>query len=101
MRKATHLYNPDTQRLISSAFTFPTTPDMNVPYLETSLPTDGATQVPTKPTIGLRFSKALQVQTVNAGSVTLTGPNGEVPVRVLPAEGGRLGFMMPVSIESR
>jgi hypothetical protein len=95
------LYNPDTQRFISSAFTFPTTPDMNVPYLETSLPTDGATQVPTKPTIGLRFSKALQVQTVNAGSVTLTGPNGEVPVRVLPAEGGRLGFMMPVSIESR
>jgi RHS repeat-associated protein len=91
------LYDPDTKSFSSTTYTIPTTPDLNLPYLTASLPADGASDVSTSPVVGLRFSKALQVATVNPGSITLTGPSGEVSVKVVPAEGGRLAFVTPAS----
>jgi YD repeat-containing protein len=91
------LYNPDTQSFTASTFTLPAAADMNLPYLQASLPADGTTGVPTSLVIGLRFSKALQVQSVNPADIRLTGPNGEVATRVVPAEGGMLAFVTPIS----
>jgi len=90
-------YNPDTQSFTTTTFALPITANMNVPDVEASLPADGTTGVPTGLVVGLRFSKALQVQSVNLTSVRLTGPNGEVATRVVPAEGGMLVFVTPLT----
>ncbi|MFB3112905.1 MAG: kelch repeat-containing protein, partial [Gemmatimonadales bacterium] len=63
------------------------------PSLEASLPEDGATDVPRDSVIALRFSKPLLVQTVNADTVTLTGPDGAAAAIVIPAEDGMLAFV--------
>jgi RHS repeat-associated protein len=91
------LYNPDSQSFTATTWVFPTAPDMNLPSLEAALPADGATSVPASLTVGLRFSKALQVQNVNTSSVKLSGPNGKIATRVVPAESGMLAFVTPVS----
>ncbi|MDX6384798.1 MAG: hypothetical protein QOK48_2371, partial [Blastocatellia bacterium] len=43
----------------------------------------------------LRFSKTLRVETVNAQTITLTGPDGKVQIKVVPAESGMLAFITP------
>jgi len=65
------------------------------PKVKASLPLPGSVDVPTDVVIALRFSKALQVDTVNDGTVTLSGPRGPVPIRIVPAEGGQLAFLTP------
>jgi RHS repeat-associated protein len=92
------LYSPVTKTFTLTTFERSATTDMNLPYLEISLPADGDSQVPTDPVIGLRFSKVLQVQTVNLSSVILTGPAGEIAVSVVPAEDGRLAFISPLAL---
>src|SRR5439155_19396290 len=62
-----------------------------------SLPEDGATDVPTTALLGLRFSKPLQVETVTADTVSLSGPGGVVPAAVVAAEGGLLVFVTPTA----
>ncbi len=69
--------------------------DPQPPQLETSLPQDGASDVPVNVLLSLRFSKPLSVTAVNASSVTLTGPDGVVSANVVPAEGGMLVFVTP------
>jgi RHS repeat-associated protein len=91
------LYSPDTQTLTTSTFLLPTVADLNLPFVEASLPEDGTTGVPTSLVVGLRFSKALRVQSINLASARLSGPSGEVATRVVPAESGMLGFVTPVS----
>jgi RHS repeat-associated protein len=63
--------------------------------LEASLPRDGATDVQVDSVIALRFSTPLRVETVNAETITLTGPQGVVAAKVIPAEGGMLAFITP------
>lgn len=91
------LYISEGQSFTTTTFEFPATADMNLPYLEASVPVDGATNVPGSIVVALRFSKALQVQSVNRAALQLSGPDGEVATRVVPAEGGLLGFVTPVS----
>jgi RHS repeat-associated protein len=91
------LYNPDSESLTTATFTFPTAANLNVPYLEASLPADGVSGVPITVVVGVRFSKVLQVQSINLTTFTLSGPNGEVAVKVVPAEGGMLAFVTPVA----
>ena len=63
-----------------------------------SVPEDGATNVSIQPVISVRFSKLLAVQTANATTFTLTGPNEKpVPAKVSAAEAGRLVFILPDS----
>jgi hypothetical protein len=45
--------------------------------------------------IAVRFSARVAVQTLNADTVTLTGPNGTVAATIVPAEGGLLLFVTP------
>jgi Bacterial Ig-like domain len=69
----------------------------DAPRFGGSLPDDGAIDVPVETVVALRFSQALDVRAVNTTSVTITGPAGQVPASVHPAEQGRLVFVSPVS----
>lgn len=70
----------------------------NPPSLEESIPTDNSDDVAvTGVLIALRFSKPLQVTTINSTTVTLAGSPGTVAVTVVPAEGGILAFVTPQS----
>ncbi|MGH8244957.1 MAG: DUF6531 domain-containing protein, partial [Gammaproteobacteria bacterium] len=59
------------------------------------VPADGAAGVPADALIALRFSKPLMVKTVDAGSVRLSSPSGDVEAKIVPAEGGMLAFITP------
>ncbi|HEX8291154.1 MAG TPA: Ig-like domain-containing protein, partial [Pyrinomonadaceae bacterium] len=89
------LYNPDSQ-----AFAWWGTPPEQMdagpaPYLAGALPQQGANDVPVGTSVALRFSRPLDVGTVNAGTVVLAGPEGAVAARLVAAEDGRLAFLTP------
>ena len=65
------------------------------PQLLASFPAAGAVDVAADSVIGLRFSKPLSMDSVSDATVTLSGPQGPEPVRVVPAEGGMLVFVTP------
>jgi len=63
--------------------------------LEASLPPDGTGDVLPDAIVALRFSKPLNVVTANPRTVTLVGPEGALPLVVVPAESGMLVFVSP------
>jgi hypothetical protein len=65
------------------------------PYLVASIPVGGSVDVPIDTVISFRFSKPLRVETINATTVTLSGPQGIGAVKVVRAEGGMLAFITP------
>ena len=65
-------------------------------YLAGSFPRSDAIDVPIDTLIGLRFSRSLAAQTINATTITLNGPHGAVATRIVPADGGRLAFITPL-----
>jgi RHS repeat-associated protein len=69
--------------------------EQSAPFLAGSLPANGATEVPVDTFVALRFSKRLRVETVNAQSITLSGQEGTLEAKVVPAEAGRLAFVTP------
>ncbi len=92
------IYDPATQLFtaVGSMPPGPTIPDTQTPFVDASLPVDGAKNVPIKDIlIALRFSEPMRVQTVNAATVTLSGPEGTLKASRIPAEGGLLAFMTP------
>jgi hypothetical protein len=72
--------------------------DPQPPQFEASLPQSGATDVPLNALLSLRFSKPIDVTSVNANSAVLTGPDGVVSVKLVPAEGGMLLFVLPQTV---
>src|SRR6266496_236230 len=60
-----------------------------------SMPIDGASQVPQDAFVALRFSQLIQVQSVSQNSVLLMGAEGAIDVNIIPAESGRLAFIVP------
>jgi len=69
--------------------------DQSAPFLAGSLPVNGAPEVPVDTFIALRFSKRLRVETLNAHAITLSGTEGTLEAKVVPAESGRLAFVTP------
>ena len=69
--------------------------DDGAPYVVFSSPKDGEASVPRDVRLAIRFSKPLSVESLNSETATLAGPDGQVVVRVVPAEGGMLGFVTP------
>jgi RHS repeat-associated protein len=65
--------------------------------LEQSIPADGTDDVDASVIVALRFSEPLSVTSANPATVTLTGPSGQVPILVVPAETGILTFVTPQS----
>ena len=71
------------------------TEDGRPPYLIASAPKHNETSVPLDARLVLRFSKTLRVESVNPEALTLAGPQGIVPAKIIPAEAGMLAFVTP------
>lgn len=93
---ANEVFNSDSLTFTATG-NWPNGSDQSAPYLAASIPENNALDVPLDTLIGLRFSKLLDVQTLHPGTVTLNGPNGGVASRIVPAENGRLAFLMPLT----
>src|SRR5262249_40425575 len=67
-------------------------------FIAESIPSDGDTDAPIENPIALRFTKMLDMTTVNRSTLVLRGP-GEIPIEaiVTPAEHGRLAFVLPIT----
>jgi hypothetical protein len=63
--------------------------------LDTVLPAQGAQDVPIDTRLALRFSRPVQVESVNDHTIILLGPQGAIDTRLVPAEEGRLVFVTP------
>src|SRR5437588_1682471 len=72
--------------------------DNNVPIVQIaqSVPEDGARNVSIQAMIGLRFTRLMNVLSINPTAFALLDGKGvTVPVKVTAAEGGRLAFILP------
>ncbi|WP_431100491.1 RHS repeat-associated core domain-containing protein [Roseateles noduli] len=65
------------------------------PAVLESQPASGAAQVPVAQRLMVRFSKRMDVGSLNAATVTLVGPNGAVKLDAVGVEGGVLLFVTP------
>jgi Big-like domain-containing protein/galactose oxidase-like protein len=95
--ESSELYDPSKQRFTradAGTSSDPQSPATE-PRVSGSLPEDGATAVPMDSFVALRFSKQLRVDSVNTTTVVLKSLQGRVEVKVIPAEGGMLGFVTP------
>jgi RHS repeat-associated protein len=63
--------------------------------LAASLPTHGADDVMPDARLSVRFTQRMRIADLAPSHVTLIGPGGVVPVRVVPVEDGRLVFVQP------
>jgi RHS repeat-associated protein len=86
----------------TSSFRLETTPfqfqSSESPALEASIPENNSENVASNTLIALRFSKPLQVSTVNSQTVALADSSGTaIACQVVPAEGGILAFITPQS----
>ena len=90
------LYDPEAQSF-TLVDTFPAEAQASgeAPLLVASRPENGAQNVPLRGIIALRFSERLSVGTVNSNTVSLNGPQGRRPIKVVPAERGMLAFVTP------
>jgi YD repeat-containing protein len=90
------LYDPEAQSF-TLVDTFPVEAQASgeAPLLVASRPENGAENVPLRGLLALRFSERLSVGTVNSNTVSLNGPQGRTPTKVVPAEWGILAFIAP------
>jgi RHS repeat-associated protein len=91
------IFDPETATL-SHVATTPSAPHaFDPPRLEASFPAADSAGVAVDSSIALRFSKPLRMDRINDATVTLSGPQGPEPLRIVAAEGGMLAFVTPVS----
>lgn len=88
------IFDPATQALRIQATRIQPQNDPQPPQLAQTIPQDGAADIAVDTLIAIRFSKPLSVVNAISG-VTLSGPQGQVDARVVPAEGGMLIFVSP------
>ena len=65
------------------------------PAIEASDPSDGAQAVSVGAGLSIRFSKRLDVRSLNSQTVVLQGPSGATEAKVTPVENGVLLFVTP------
>jgi YD repeat-containing protein len=88
------LYDPDAKTFNTvNAIPIEAQGSSEGPVLAASKPENGAQNVPLLGMIALRFSEPISVTTVSSNTVSLNGPQGRIPIKVVPAERGRLGFV--------
>ncbi len=88
------IFDPARQTLRIQASAIEPQNDPQPPQLAESMPQDGAADVPVDTFIAVRFSKPLNVLTVASG-MALSGVQGTVDAKIVPAEGGMLAFVSP------
>jgi RHS repeat-associated protein len=71
-------------------------PSTSQPFVEASMPSNGATNVALKPLIGVRFSLPASVTSVGSNTVFLSSNGKYVAANVVAAERGMLAFLTPV-----
>ncbi len=86
------LVDPDTLTVTTTA---PLPAPAPVPMVTAFLPGHGATEVPLDARIAVRFSTEIDAASLAGDTVTLVGPDGALPTRVIAAEDGRLAFVWP------
>ena len=60
-----------------------------------TLPAANANAAPIRGALAIRFTAPVDLHQLNTKTITLLGPEGTVPVKVIGAEGGRLAFVLP------
>ena len=65
------------------------------PAIKDSQPAPDAQAVPVDQSLVIRFAQRMQVSSLNSDNVTLMGPHGVVPIKVVAAEYGVLLFVTP------
>jgi len=65
------------------------------PAIKDSQPAPDAQAVPVDQSLVIRFAQRMQVGSLNSDSVTLMGPHGVVPIKVVATEYGVLLFVTP------
>jgi RHS repeat-associated protein len=68
----------------------------NPTFLAASIPRDSATKVSLDSIVTLRFSTPRNVASINSDTVKLSENGLQVPAKVIPAEHGRLAFVIPL-----
>ncbi|WP_150118990.1 RHS repeat-associated core domain-containing protein [Massilia sp. NR 4-1] len=94
------LYDPGSQRFssVSAAGLDDLAAQLAAPAplaLAGSRPEAEANAAPVDQPFVLRFNQAMDVRSLNGASVTLLGPHGTVPLKVVPVEQGLLAFAKP------
>lgn len=89
------IFDPNSLSLRIQASLVQPSADNQPPQVMESIPENNAADVSSSILISLRFSKPLQVGTVNASTTTLRSSQGDVQARIVPAEGGMLAFISP------
>jgi RHS repeat-associated protein len=70
--------------------------DSSLTEMRASSPQDGAQNIPIDAVIAVRFSRPVQMASINTTTATLQGPDGIISARAVAAEGGMLAFVTPV-----
>jgi RHS repeat-associated protein len=73
------------------------TAETGMTELRASSPQDGAQDVPVDALISMRFSRLVQMSSINRSTVVLEGPGGTVEAKIVAAESGMLAFITPSS----
>jgi RHS repeat-associated protein len=91
------VYDPEVQRFSLTSTGEGPIADFNAPFTEASLPPDVAENVPLDSLVAIRFSKPLRPETVTPKTVRLRANSQTVAALIIPAEGGRLAFVTPLT----
>lgn len=92
--RSAEVFDPASQTISTAGDSAPPS-DGGASYLAASLPENGAADVPVDSLVALRFSSPVKAETLNSETLTITGPQGAVAAKLVPAEGGMLAFLTP------
>ncbi|GAB3788066.1 RHS repeat-associated core domain-containing protein [Dyella agri] len=94
---AATVFDPRTQQFRSVTAVAAVASDGGLanPKLMASSPNANAVDFPADGILSLRFSEPMDPHTLNAQTITLLGPGGQTPIKVVGVEGGRLAFIAP------
>jgi hypothetical protein len=88
------IFDPNTNSISIQASPVAGSTDLQ---LNESKPADNSVDVSVNVVIALRFSKPLQVQSVNGNTIFLNSATGNVSAKVIPTESGMLAFVTPAA----
>ena len=94
----TQIFDPTSQTIsvVASAQSMEVSDGLT--EMRASSPQDGAQNVLLDALISVRFSRPVQMTSVNRSTAILQGPDGTVGAKVIAAEGGMLAFFTPTSL---
>jgi RHS repeat-associated protein len=89
------VFDPGTETTLTETNPPPNVDSTASPTMEISIPETGDDQASVNVFVAIRFSKSLAVSSINAQTIQLTSPQGQVSGTVIPTEQGMLAFLIP------